>query len=58
VIRRYVAFEGIDGAGKTTVARLACTAFEAAGYDVEFIREPGGTPIGEGIRRLLLDRDG
>ena len=56
--RRYVAFEGVDGAGKTTVARRAAAAFEGAGHDVVFVREPGGTPIGEGIRRLLLDRGG
>jgi dTMP kinase len=55
---RYVAFEGVDGAGKTTVARRAAAALEDAGLGVVFVREPGGTATGEGIRRLLLDRGG
>jgi dTMP kinase len=58
VSRRYVAFEGIDGAGKTTVARRAVEAFASAGSEVVFVREPGGTPVGEAIRRILLDRGG
>jgi dTMP kinase len=56
--RRYVAFEGIDGAGKTTVARLVADRFTADGDVVVFVREPGGTPVGEEIRRVLLDRSG
>jgi len=55
---RYVAFEGIDGAGKSTVARGAAEAFGAAGHDVVVVREPGGTPVGESIRHVLLDRGG
>jgi len=58
MIRRYVAFEGIDGAGKTTVARLVAEQFRAAGEDVVFFREPGGTPVGEEIRHVLLDPSG
>ena len=55
---RYVAFEGIDGAGKSTVAGGAAEAFRAAGQDVVVVREPGGTAVGESIRHVLLDRGG
>lgn len=55
---RYVAVEGVDGAGKTTVARRLVDALAADGHDVRFVREPGGTPTGEAIRRVLLDRGG
>ena len=55
---RYVAFEGIDGAGKTTAAGGAADALRDAGHDVVFVREPGGTPVGEAIRNVLLDRGG
>lgn len=56
--RRYIAIEGVDGAGKTTVARRVVDALAADGFDVRFVREPGGTPTGEAIRRVLLDRGG
>ncbi len=56
--RRYVAFEGIDGAGKTTVARAVADGLEDRGFDVLWVREPGGTAAGEAIRRVLLGRDG
>ncbi len=56
--RRYVAFEGIDGAGKTTVARRVSERLGESGFDVVFVREPGGTPVGEAIRRVLLDPTG
>jgi dTMP kinase len=58
VSRRYIAIEGVDGAGKTTVARRVVDALAADGFDVRFVREPGGTPTGEAIRRVLLDRGG
>lgn len=51
---RYVAFEGVEGAGKSTVIRGVAEAFEAAGDEVVLVREPGGSPLGEGIRDLLL----
>ena len=54
---RYVAIEGVDGAGKTTVARRVVEAL-AGERDVRFVREPGGTSTGEAIRDVLLDRDG
>jgi len=58
VTRRYVAFEGVDGAGKTTVATRVAERLAARGLDVVTVREPGGTPTGEAIRRILLDLGG
>jgi dTMP kinase len=52
----FVAFEGGDGAGKSTQIRLLRSAVERAGWDAVITREPGGTPIGEGIREVLLSR--
>jgi dTMP kinase len=51
----FVSFEGVDGSGKTTQARLLQARWEAEGRDVVAAREPGGTPLGERIRKLLLD---
>ncbi len=55
---RYVAFEGIEGAGKSTVARRIAERLEADGERVVLVREPGGTPAGERIRGILLDEPG
>ncbi|MDR9452058.1 MAG: hypothetical protein RI637_12685, partial [Acidimicrobiia bacterium] len=52
---RYIALEGIEGAGKSTIQAALAGALETDGYEVVMVREPGGTAIGEGIRRLLLD---
>jgi dTMP kinase len=54
---RYIAFEGIDGAGKSTVASRFAGALEAAGEPVVRVREPGGTEVGERIRSILLGHD-
>ncbi|MEA5456464.1 dTMP kinase [Sinomonas sp. JGH33] len=51
----FVAFEGGDGAGKSTQARLLAEALRDAGHGVLLTREPGGTPIGEKLRSLVLD---
>lgn len=51
----FVAFEGGDGAGKSTQASLLCTALEEGGRTVVRTREPGGTPIGEELRSLVLE---
>lgn len=50
----YLAVEGIEGAGKSTIIGGLGDAFEAQGREVVTVREPGGTDLGEGIRRLLL----
>lgn len=51
----FIAFEGGDGAGKSTQAALLAEALEALGHTVLRTREPGGTPIGEKLRSLVLD---
>ena len=51
----FVTFEGVDGSGKTTQAKLLCAHLAEAGRDVVATREPGGTELGERIRRLLLE---
>ncbi len=53
----YLALEGVDGSGKSTVASGLLRRFEAVGRDVMIVREPGGTDLGESIRELLLDSD-
>jgi dTMP kinase len=50
----FVSFEGIDGSGKSTQARLLAERLRADGRDVVLTREPGGTPLGEAVRDLLL----
>ena len=51
----FVAFEGGDGAGKTTQVGLLRDAVEAAGHRAVVTREPGGTEVGERVRALVLD---
>jgi dTMP kinase len=53
----FVSFEGVDGSGKSTQARLLAEHLEQSGRDVVLTREPGGTPLGEAIRELLLAGD-
>ena len=51
----FLSFEGIDGSGKSTQARLLADALRARGHDVLSVREPGGTLLGERAREILLD---
>lgn len=52
---RFITFEGIDGSGKSTQARLLAAYLRAKGSDVVLTREPGGSPGAEEIRRLLVE---
>src|SRR5262245_66670082 len=51
----FVTFEGLDGSGKSTQAELLTAFLAARGREVVATREPGGTPLGENVRMLLLD---
>lgn len=51
---RYIAFEGIEGAGKSTVAREVARHLADSGREVLAVREPGGTDLGERVREILL----
>ena len=53
---RFITLEGIEGAGKTTVAQRITQALQARGITVHATREPGGTKVAEGIRSLVLNR--
>lgn len=53
----YIAFEGIEGAGKSTIADRVARHLEMQGHSVIRVREPGGTDVGEQIREILLDGD-
>ncbi len=52
---RFVSLEGGEGAGKTTVLGALRATLQGEGHEVVSTREPGGTPLAEMIRRLLLD---
>ena len=55
---RFIAFEGGEGAGKSTQSRLLAETLRERGLEVVTTREPGGTPGAEAIRDLLLDPSG
>jgi dTMP kinase len=53
----FITFEGLDGSGKSTQMRLLSERLKTAGFDVFESVEPGGSPIGQQIRRILLHED-
>jgi dTMP kinase len=54
---RLITIEGIDGAGKTTLAAGLLAALQQRGFEVTLLREPGGVPAAERIRELVIDPD-
>jgi len=52
---KFITFEGIDGCGKSTQARLLLDYMNNSGVETILVREPGGTNISESIREILLD---
>lgn len=53
----FISFEGLDGCGKTTQAQRLVEALQSRGADIVSTREPGGTPLGDEIRELVLHGD-
>lgn len=51
----FITFEGVEGAGKTSRSKALCKSLSDLGYSVMPTREPGGTPVSERIREILLD---
>ena len=52
----FITLEGPEGSGKTSAAKKIVSELERLGYQVLFTREPGGTPIAEQIRNVILDK--
>ncbi len=53
----FITLEGPEGSGKTTAVEAAVKELEARGYQIIRTREPGGTPIAEQIRNVILDKE-
>ncbi len=51
----FITFEGMDASGKTTQIEILCKSLKAKGQDFILTKEPGGTEIGQKIRKILLD---
>jgi len=56
-VSKYIALEGVDGSGKSTVGKALVARLAQLGEEAILVREPGGTALGEAIRGLLLDSD-
>ncbi len=54
----FITFEGVEGSGKSTQLRMTADWLTRQGFVVQNTREPGGTPFGREVRRILLDPDG
>jgi len=52
----FVVIEGIEGSGKSTLMSALAHALRGVGHDVLMTREPGGTPLGDAVREIFLDR--
>ena len=52
----FFSFDGVDGVGKTTQMSLFCDWLRAAGHEVLTCRDPGSTPVGEEMRKIVLAR--
>ena len=57
MICNYLAFEGIDGSGKSSLIKRLSAVLSNQQIDNKIVREPGGTKVGEGVRELLLSHD-
>ena len=57
-MKRFVTIEGCEGVGKSTQIRMLKEYLERTGQPAVFTREPGGTPVSEKIREILLDENG
>lgn len=55
-MNKFITFEGVDGAGKSTHLAWFADALRQRGHDVVVTREPGGTPLGEQLREILLNQ--
>lgn len=55
---RFVTLEGIEGAGKSTIAKFALAWLTRRGIPGRLTREPGGTPLAERVRQIVLERGG
>ena len=53
---RFITFEGIDGSGKSTHIDAVAEALRARGVAIRLTREPGGTPVGEALRELVISQ--
>lgn len=50
----FITLEGIDGCGKSTQSEMLARSLEARGFDIALTRQPGGTPLGERVRKIVL----